>query len=138
MDFFTNPHPMTRFSFYTFHPNDPPEFRSIYHGLAEFGTGSHAMAIPPDSLPAIRAALAQLLDLQESQIEDLQVLADSTTLDDDPYPSAAHILARSQAYQRGEGGLPLDTLPTVFSTEAAGSDSTAVRLWFYPFAVPSP
>jgi hypothetical protein len=138
MDFFTNPHPMTRFSFYTFHPNDSPEFRSIYHGLAEFGAGSHTMANPPDRLPAIRAALAQLLGLQESQIEDLQGLADSTTLDGDPYPSAAHILARSQAYQRGEGGLSHHTLPTVFSTEAAGSDSTAVRLWFYPFAVPSP
>jgi hypothetical protein len=30
----------------------------------------------------------------------------STTLDGDPYPSAAHILARSQAYQRGTGALP--------------------------------
>lgn len=138
MGFFTNPHPMNRFSFYTFHPNDAPEFRSIYHGLAEFGTESPAMANPLDHLPAIRTALAQLLGLQESQIEGLQVLADSITLDGDPYPSAAHILARFQAYQRGEGGLPLDTLPSVFSTEDAGSDSTAVRLWFYPFAVPYP
>lgn len=129
---------MHRFSFYTYHPNDPPEFRSIYHGLVEFGTASRATANPPDPLPVIRAALAQLLDLEESQIEDLQVLDDSTTLDDDPYPSAAHILARSRAYQKGEGGLYHHTLPTVFSTEAAGYDSTAVRLWFYPVSVPSP
>jgi hypothetical protein len=138
MDLFTNPHPMTRFSFYTFHPNDPSEFRSIYHGLAEFGAGSHAVANPPDRLPVIRAELARLLDLEESQIEGLQALDDSTISGVDSYPTVAHILGRSQAYQRGEGGLSHDTFPTIFSTEAAGSDSTAVRLWFYPFAVPSP
>ena len=129
---------MTRFSFYTFHPNDPPEFRSIYHGFAEFGPASHAMASPLDHLPVIRVELARLLGLEESQIEDLQALDDSTTLGVDPYPTAAHILGRSQAYQRGEGGLSHHTLPSVFSTEAAGPVSTFVRLWYYPFAVPFP
>ena len=129
---------MTRFSFYTFHPNDPPEFRSIYHGLAEFGMGSHATANHQDHLPVIRAELARLLDLEECQIEDLQALDDSTISGVDPYPTAAHILGRSQAYQRGEGGLSHHTLPTVFSTEAVASESTTVRLWYYPFAVPFP
>jgi hypothetical protein len=129
---------MTRFSFYTFHPNDPPEFRSIYYGFAEFGTASHAMASPLDHLPVIRVELARLLGLEESQIEDLQALDDSTISGVDPYPTVAHILGRSQAYQRGEGGLSHHTLPTVYSTEALGSGSTFVRLWYYPFAVPFP
>ena len=128
---------MIRFSFYTFHPNDPPGFRSLYYGCAGFGTESHAMASPRDHLPAIQAELARLLDLPESQIADLQTLDDSTTPDGEPYPSVLHILERSREYQRGEGGLCHHTLPSVFSIEALGSGSTVVQVSIYPFAVPS-
>jgi hypothetical protein len=135
MDFFTNPHPMTRFAFYTYHLGETSESGPVYFGVAS--SGKESDAIRWDQQAVLREVI-RLLQIPKSQVPELwhlEVLEDPQDQDQ----RVAHTIKRSHEYQRGDAARHHQHLPTFFYSEALplGDQEPSVLVWFYPFAFPS-